>query len=306
MTAEVERMTLKDKLVWSEKIAEAGNLIPAAFRDRAKVLVAVEYGQMLGVHPLVAMNDIYVIEGTPTMSAHLMSATVRTAGHKLRVRSTGTWGDGSFRATATLVRSDDPEPFEATWTQERAQRAGLLGKLNWKNYPEAMCKARAISEVCRDGASEALMGIKYTAEEISDIAVTEAGDPVDVTMTATRRHEPAAATQRAEDVLDAELIDETTGEVRDQPTPPPYSADEADEWAAQIDGVPEVGHPDLPHAIESDTLAGIYLRAQKAGVLDHLVDDPARVPQPKTVQQLLDERREQLQAAARARQSGAA
>lgn len=289
---EIVRAPLQTQMQWAEAVAQAGDLIPKAFRDRARVLVAIQYGAMLDVNPIVAMNEIHVIEGTPTMSAHLMAGVVRRAGHKVRIRSTGTWEAGDFAATVTIIRSDDPEPFVATWTKERAQRAGLLGKNNWKNYPEAMCKARATTECARDAASEALMGIKYSPEEL-DAVVNEQGDPIDLTATAIDRTPPRGQQQPAPEPR----VDERTGEVRDEPaTRPPYDQAEADEWAAQIDGVPELGHPEAKGAIESDTLAGVLLRAEKAGVLDHWLDDPERVAGAMTVEGHIHQRREQLQA----------
>jgi hypothetical protein len=209
---EIVRAPLQTQMQWAGAVAEAGDLIPKAFRDRAKVLVAIQYGAMLDVNPIVAMNEIYVIEGTPTMSAHLMAATVRRAGHTVRVRTKGTWEGDDFEATVTIIRKDDPEPFTATWTKARAQRANLLGKNNWKNYPEAMCKARATTECCRDAASEALMGIKYSPEEL-DAAVNEQGDPIDLTATAIDRTPRAAASEP--------VVDEQTGEIHDSPVVEP-------------------------------------------------------------------------------------
>ena len=45
-----------------------------------------EYGEMLGLSPMAAITGVHVIEGKPTASAGLISALVRRAGHKLRVR----------------------------------------------------------------------------------------------------------------------------------------------------------------------------------------------------------------------------
>ena len=97
-----------------------------------------------------------------------------------------------------------------------------------------------------------------------------------------------------------------TGEVREQPVErAPYDQEEADQWAAQISGVPEEGNPQAKQEIEADTLAGVYLRAQKAGALEHYVDDPARIRNPKTVWGLIEERRTELQDALKRRQASA-
>lgn len=187
--ATYEASSMDERMTYARMIAEAGDLVPSGFHDPVfrtlengvqvkvtgqvgpvnpgKVFLAFEYGAMLGLHPLAALMGIHVIEGKPSASAGLISSLVRTAGHRLRVTTEGEWDDGTFKAIAELVRSDDEDfTFRAVWTKRDAERAGLLGKDNWKNYPRSMAKARAITEVAREGAEEALLGVHYTPEEL--------------------------------------------------------------------------------------------------------------------------------------------
>ena len=154
---------MRDKVDWAEKIAQS-NLLPKQYqRNPANVLLALEYGTALGISPVVAMQQIHVIEGKPTASAQLIGGLVRNAGHKLRVE----FNRQTMTATATIIRSDDPDyQFTAVWTMDRAKAANLTGKGNWRTYPDAMLKARAITEVARDACPEALFGVAYTAEEL--------------------------------------------------------------------------------------------------------------------------------------------
>lgn len=174
--------SLRERQDYALALSKAGDLIPRGFRDpngqpnAGKILLATEYGNALGVHPIVAINSIDIIEGNLTITPALMSGLVRTAGHKLRVSTAGS--GQQLTATATLIRSDDPQhPFEVTWTMQDAKAAGLDGKSNWKKYPRAMLKARAISEVCREGAEDVLMGA-YVPEEMG-ATVNEAGAVID-------------------------------------------------------------------------------------------------------------------------------
>ncbi|MCF2531718.1 recombinase RecT [Yinghuangia soli] len=178
--------TLLDKVNYAEKLANSG-LLPSQYRAQpANVLYAIEYGEMLNLSPMAAINGIHVIEGKPTASAGLIAALVRRAGHRLRVS-----GDDR-RAVAEIVRSDDPEfVFRAEWTIERAIAAGLVEEKNgklwsrdskgrpkpWERYPAAMLKARAVSEAARDACEEALSGVHYTPEELG-ADVDEEGVPV--------------------------------------------------------------------------------------------------------------------------------
>jgi hypothetical protein len=132
-----------------------------------------EYADMLGLPPMVAMTGIHVIEGKPTASSGLISGLVRKARHRLRVT-----GDDKH-AVAEITRSDDPDfTFRSEWTLDRAKQAELLGKSNWKKYPAAMLKARAITEAARDACEEALFGLQYTPEELG-AEVDEDGNVVE-------------------------------------------------------------------------------------------------------------------------------
>lgn len=150
-------------------------LLPEAYRGNpANVLVAVEAGQALGIPPIQALQSINVIKGKPSLSAELMSALVRKAGHKLRVE-----GDAT-QASAVIIRADDPEyvPEPVVWTLERAQRAGITSNPVWQQYPEAMLKARAVSEAARAWAPDALMGMSYTPEEVESMDLPATPAPV--------------------------------------------------------------------------------------------------------------------------------
>lgn len=157
--------TLSEQVEYAQLLADS-NLLPKSFQKQpANVLMAIEFGNSLGLTPIMAMQEITVIQGKPTASANLIGALVRKAGHRLRVKV----DSQQLVAVAQIVRKDDPEfTYEARWDMDRAKRAGLTGKDNWKNYSEAMLKARSITEVAREACPEALMGVDYTPEEIQD------------------------------------------------------------------------------------------------------------------------------------------
>ena len=149
------------KIAYARALAESG-LLPDSYRGRpANILWAVEYGEMLGLSTMAAITGVHVIKGKPTASAGLISALVRRAGHKLRVR-----GDAQS-ATCQIIRSDDPKyTFEVTFTLDDAKTAELLDKDNWKHFGPSMLKARAITQCARDACEEALFGLHYTPEEL--------------------------------------------------------------------------------------------------------------------------------------------
>lgn len=154
-------MSPADAWRFAQSLAGAA-LLPQQYRDNpSSVLWAMEYGRALGVDVVTAINSVHVINGRPTASADLIAGLVRKAGHRLRLS-----GDDT-RAVAVIVRADDPEfEYRVEWTVERAQRAQLLNKSTWKQFPAAMLRARAITEVARMACSEVLHGTIYTPEEV--------------------------------------------------------------------------------------------------------------------------------------------
>ena len=197
--------------------------LPVAFRGNpGAVAFVTEYGKALDVSPVTAMIGIHFVDGKPTASAGLISALIRRAGHELRVKLTGTYEAADLQAVATIKRHDDPTfEYESVWTMQRAIRANLLKKTAdgrivaskdrsaWATYPENMLKARAITEVGRDAAEDALLGVHYTAEEVG-AETDETGAPV--TMTAEQipterpatRPEPTPAEDRRGAQVDVE------------------------------------------------------------------------------------------------------
>ncbi|WP_432051212.1 hypothetical protein [Streptomyces xiamenensis] len=197
MTTEIVRAqpSLPEKMQYAQAFAEAG-LLPSQYRRQpANLLYALEYAESLNLHPMAAITGIHVIEGKPSASSALISALVRRAGHRLRVT-----GDDR-RAVAQIVRADDPEfTFEAVWTLERAEQAGLVqvkdGRpfarsrkgepLPWERFTASMLKARAITEVARAACEEALSGLHYTPEELG-ARVDAEGMPLEAEVQQLRR-----------------------------------------------------------------------------------------------------------------------
>lgn len=188
------RMSFSEKLKYADFLA-ASDLLPAQYRRKpANVLWAMEYGDAVGLETVVAINGVHVIEGKPSPAAATAAALVRSQGHKLHV-----WFDPHAEGTqfgkayAELIRRDDPDfTFRGEWSVEDAVRAEICkvidgqivhrtsnGKTgNYQKFPKAMCKARALGEVCRDGAQDVLLGLIYLAEEHPDVELSDSGQIV--------------------------------------------------------------------------------------------------------------------------------
>lgn len=182
-----------DRLRHAQAVAQS-SLIPDGYRNQpANVLWAMDLADALGIPFPQVMQTMVVMRGRMTMSADIMAAVVRRAGHKLRVREQG------MSVTATLVRQDDPDyEFTATWDEAKARQAGLWGQRGpWSLYPAQMLRSRAITEVCRQGASDALAGTIYTAEELEDSTATAAPTAADTAADTATDTATATATATA-------------------------------------------------------------------------------------------------------------
>lgn len=182
-----------DRLQHAQAVAQS-TLIPDGYRNQpANVLWAMDLADALGVPFPQVMQTMAVMRGRMTMSADLMAAVVRRAGHKLRVREQG------MSVTAALVRQDDPDyEFTATWDEAKARQAGLWGQRGpWTQYPAQMLRSRAITEVCRQGASDALAGTIYSPDELEPTESNHNAADAEAAAAAAR-HAPAAAAASAQ------------------------------------------------------------------------------------------------------------
>lgn len=143
------------------KFIASTEFVPVGLRGNLPAILAcVATGRELGIGDMISLRSIHIIDGKPTMSAELMVQLVRKRGHSI----TGEVSDGS--ATVVGTRADNGDAMTVTWTTDMAARAGLLGKGNWKKYPEAMLWARAASQLCRMLFADCFAGATYTTEEL--------------------------------------------------------------------------------------------------------------------------------------------
>lgn len=179
--------------------------LPVALRNKpADIALLLLTGRDLGVAPTQALNKIYVIDGKPSMAPELMRALVIDRGHDCWFEDVG-----PLSATCCFHRKEWPPERVAkvTWTLEDAKTAKLIQSYDsstgavtpmekkpaWRNYPRALLKARATSEVLRDNAPDVLAGVSYTPEEL-DSDVDGQGAPIRVQSTSsTESTRPPAA-----------------------------------------------------------------------------------------------------------------
>ncbi|MGA4726269.1 hypothetical protein ACPB67_02515 [Micromonospora taraxaci] len=167
---------------WAQAAVAAGQFaeavcntsaVPQAYKGRPQeAAAAILAGAEVGLSPMASLRAFDSINGTPAPKAMTLRAITLGLGHDVKVLEST-----PDRAVVAGRRKDDPDWQTSTWTIERAQQMGLTSKSQWKQQPAAMLVARATAEVCRWIASDAIMGMPYTAEEIRDEGVTVEARP---------------------------------------------------------------------------------------------------------------------------------
>lgn len=143
-------------------LIKAGGFLPTHLRGEGEIVAVVLAGRELGIGPMASIRSIKIVKGNVTLDAALQLGLMIRAGLKYR------WlADGSDGKTASIELSrEGQEPYVSTFTIAFAERAGLLKDGgNWKSYPQAMLRARAISAAGKAYCPDIMAGI-YTAEEL--------------------------------------------------------------------------------------------------------------------------------------------
>lgn len=185
MTAALEDIDLtSDLLTWAEtalrlhEVAESlcrSSFVPMSFKKSGKdqwrekeavvsdVVAAILAGDEVGLRPLAALRSIQMISGTPAMTALAMRGLVQANGHEIWVEE-----QTESRAIVLGRRRGSDKVNRSVWTMDRARKMSLISKAQWSAQPQAMLVARATSECCRLTASDVLLGMPYSVEELDD------------------------------------------------------------------------------------------------------------------------------------------
>lgn len=131
--------------------------------EKAGVMMIMLSARELGIPPMQALNGgINIIQGKVEISARMMSALIRKAGHQLQVKE-------CLPTHCVLVgkRCDTGEVQSSSFSVAEAQQAGIFKQGGgWTKFPKDMCFARALSRLARQLFSD-VIGMGYIEGEIS-------------------------------------------------------------------------------------------------------------------------------------------
>ena len=215
-----------------QRIAKAfssSDLVPKQYQNNLpNCMIALDMAQRMGSNPLMTMQNLYVVHGTPGWSAKFLIATVNTCGRysTLRYEWKGKPGDKDYGCRAWAVEKETNERLDGVWvTWEMVNAEGWASKSGskWKTMADQMFIYRAAAFWQRAYAPDLGMGLQ-TEEELRDVyeAKRDSEGGYSVDLDALRTVETSVAQQaeqrQAIEHEEAEVVNTLTGEIT-QPEP---------------------------------------------------------------------------------------
>jgi hypothetical protein len=160
----------------------ASNLVPKAYAGKPlDILVAIQWGNEIGLAPMQALQNISVINGKPSVYGDAAMALVQAHPACEGVEEFFE-GEGTPNPIAVCIaHRKGRKPVTAKFSVEDAKRAGLWNKQGpWTSYPKRMLQMRARGFALRDAFPDALKGL-ITTEEADDYPAEAKQEAKDIT-----------------------------------------------------------------------------------------------------------------------------
>jgi len=185
--------SIEEATEWAKVIIDSG-LLPNTITEPEQVITIIQHGKELGLSPHVALNNVNIIQGKPTLSSTIIGALLKRRGIEWiwdedfeilkdkdgNVAKTQS-GAANRRTTihffwkSKVTNRVMEATHSVTWAQ--FEIAGYTTKQNWERFPKEMLRARCLSSSVRALFPEVLSGF-YT-----DIEMVEELSPDDYSIT---------------------------------------------------------------------------------------------------------------------------
>ena len=155
------------------QIVSKSPLVPPAYQGNpASCLVAIVWGQEIGLNAMQSLQNIAVINGKPSLYGDALLALTRSDKRCVGVEETNT--DGVAKCVVKRRHIDGSiEEIVRTFSMADAKKANLLNKKGpWQEYPDRMLQARARGFALRDAFPDVLKGL-ISVEEAEDHPKTD-------------------------------------------------------------------------------------------------------------------------------------
>lgn len=161
------------------KAFSASRMVPTHFQQKPEdCMVALMMAQQLQVNPLLALQNVQVVNGRPGFSASFAIGLANQRGPFSGPITWSTKGKGEgLEVTAHATIRSSGEVVATTVTMEMAKAEGWTKNPKYRSIPEQMLRYRAATWLIRLHCPEVLMGL-HSSEELEDVqpvAVKEVG-----------------------------------------------------------------------------------------------------------------------------------
>lgn len=213
------------------KMLSTSELIPERFRGKPEqCMVALSLAQSLGVPALIAMQNIYVVHGTPSLKATFAIALANARGPFSGRISFSLIGDPKDRvAIARATMRSTGEIVEASVSMAMARAEGWAKNAKYASMGDQMLQYRAAVFLIRLRCPEVLLGFA-TSDEIEDVVASR--------IPTSSSSAIGMLNASIEAGVNAEIVDsETAKQVVDirEKTPEEREAEEAEAYFEQLE-----------------------------------------------------------------------
>lgn len=208
-------------VAWDQELRGASYLLksglcPVALKTPEAVLFVILAGRDLGLSPVASLRGLTIIQGKIEVSADLQLGLYHRAGGKSEWQL--------LTDTAAAIKLSAPWLTQAhlsSFTMDDAKRAGISSE-NYKKYPKAMLRSRAITQGLKDIGFDATAGV-YAPGEIGGeaVVVEEEVKPV----AATEPQETGEAPSKVQTDLFLRAL-----------RSPVWTDEERDDWSQKAEG----------------------------------------------------------------------
>lgn len=210
-----------------QRIAKAftqSDLVPRQYQGNLpNTMIALDMAQRIGANPLMVMQNLYVVHGTPGWSSKFLIATINTCGRysTLRYEWRGEKGSSDYGCRAWAIERETGERLDGIWVDWAMVNAEGWASKNgskWKTMPDQMFVYRAAAFWQRAYAPDLGMGLQ-TQEELHDVYEAGRGTDgsfsvdIDALRTAEMTDKQPEPQPKTLDHQPGETINTTTGEI---------------------------------------------------------------------------------------------
>lgn len=207
-------------------------MVPVHFQGKPEdCFVAMQMAHRMGVDPMMALQNIYVVGGKPGLTGALIISLINNSkrlkgGIRFRIE-----GKGEALAVTAFGTLQDGETVEFTASMAMAKAEGWDKNPKYRSMPEVMLRYRAATFLARFNFPEVILGM-HSSEEWEDV---EASGGVTIQKPASPAMVLAARQPEPQPVPQTETIEAKPQEAEPSKSEPPKTKYEWPEGALAFD-----------------------------------------------------------------------